>query len=94
MIDLSFISSLAMPTILVLCLCVGYIIKNLIPNDSVNRYIPAILAVIAIIAGIVSALSVGQVITLDLIVGCLVSALASTGVYEQFKNLVEGKKEE
>ena len=91
MFDLNSISTLIMPTILVLCLCVGYIVKNLIPNDSVNRFIPLILAIVGIAAGVASALIAGQPVTVDLIVAALVSALASTGVYEQFKKLL-GKK--
>lgn len=94
MFDLSSISTLIMPTILVLCLCVGYIIKNLIPNDSVNRFIPLILAVVGIAAGVASALTAGQAVTVELIVAALVSALASTGVYEQFKKLMGEKTEE
>lgn len=90
MFDLSTISTLIVPTILILCLCVGYIIKNLVPNDNINRFIPAILAVVAIAAGVFSAVSTGTDITLDLIVGALVSGLASTAVYEQFKNLLGG----
>lgn len=88
MFDLNSISTLIMPTILVLCLCVGYIVKNLIPNDSVNRFIPLILAIVGIAAGVASALIAGQPVTVDLIVAALVSALASTGVYEQFKKLL------
>lgn len=94
MFDLSSVSTLIMPTILILCLCVGYIIKNLIPNDSVNRFIPLILAVVGIAAGVASALTTGQAVTVDLIVAACVSALASSAVYEQFKNLVGGKTEE
>lgn len=94
MFDLNSISTLIMPTILILCLCVGYIIKNLIPNDSVNRFIPLILGIVGIVAGVASALIAGQAVTVDLIVAALVSALASTAVYEQFKNLLGGKTEE
>lgn len=90
MFDLSTISTLVMPTILVLCLCVGYVIKNLIPNDNINRFIPLILAVVGIAAGVATALTAGQAITVDLIVGSCVSALASTAVYEQFKNIMNG----
>lgn len=94
MFDLSSISTLIMPTILILCLCVGYIIKNLVPNDSINRFIPLILAIVGIVAGVVSALTAGEAVTVDLIVASCVSALASSSIYEQYKNLIEGKKEE
>ena len=91
MFDLSSISTMIMPTILVLGLCVGYIVKNLVPNDSVNRFIPLIVGVVGLVAGVVSAITTGTPVTLELIVGSLVSGLASTAVYEQFKNLMSGK---
>ena len=91
MFDLSSISTLIMPTILVLCLCIGYVIKNLIPGDNINRFIPLILAVVSIAAGVATALTAGEAVTVDLVVAALVSGLASTAVYEQFKNIVNGK---
>lgn len=91
MFDLSTISTMLMPTILVLGLCVGYIVKNLIPNDSINRFIPLIVGVVGLVAGVVSAITTGTPITLDLIVGAILSGLSSTAVYEQFKNLMSGK---
>ena len=91
MFDLSTISTMLMPTILILGLCVGYIIKNLIPNDSVNRFIPLIVGIVGLVAGVVSAITTGTPITLELIVGAILSGLASTAVYEQFKNLMSGK---
>jgi len=94
MFDISTITTMIMPTIIILCLCVGYIIKNLIPNDSINRFIPLIVGVVGVVAGIVSAVTTGTPITLELIVASLVSGLASTAVYEQFKNLLKNKTEE
>lgn len=91
MFDLSSISTMIMPTILVLSLCVGYIVKNLVPNDSVNRFIPLIVGVVGLVAGVVSAITTGTPVTLELIVGSLVSGLSSVAVYEQFKNLICGK---
>lgn len=91
MFDLSSISTLIMPTILVLCLCVGYIIKNLIPGDNINRFIPLILAVVGVAAGVATALTAGEAVTVELIVASMVSGCASTAVYEQFKNIMEGK---
>ena len=91
MFDLSTISTMMMPTILILSLCVGYIIKNLIPNDSVNRFIPLIVGVVGIVAGVISAITTGTPITIELVVGSILSGLTSTAVYEQFKNLMSGK---
>ena len=91
MFDLSTISTMMMPTILILSLCVGYIVKNLIPNDSVNRFIPLIVGAVGLVAGVISAITTGTPITLELVVGSILSGLSSTSVYEQFKNLMSGK---
>ena len=91
MFDLSTISTMLMPTILVLGLCVGYIVKNLIPNDYINRFIPLIVGIVGLVAGVISAITTGTPITLELIVGAILSGLSSTAVYEQFKNLMSGK---
>lgn len=93
MFDLSSISTMIMPTILVLGLCVGYIVKNLVPNDSVNRFIPLIVGVVGLVAGVISAITTGTPVTLELIVGSLVSGLSSVAVHEQFKNLLENKQD-
>ena len=91
MFDLSTISTMMMPTILILSLCVGYIVKNLIPNYSVNRFIPLIVGAVGLVAGVISAITTGTPITLELVVGSILSGLSSTAVYEQFKNLMSGK---
>lgn len=93
MFDLSTISTMMMPTILILSLCVGYIVKNLVPNDSVNRFIPLIVGVVGLVAGVVSAITTGTPITLELVVGSILSGLASVSVHEQFKNLLENKQD-
>lgn len=93
MFDVSTISTMIMPIIIVLCLCVGYIVKNLIPNDSINRFIPLIVGVVGVVASIISAITTGAPITLELVVSGLVSGLASCAVYDQFKHLLEDKTE-
>ena len=93
MFDVSTISTMIMPIIIVLCLCVGYIVKNLIPNNSINRFIPLIVGVVGVVASIISAITTGAPITLELVVGGLVSGLASCAVYDQFKHLLEDKAE-
>ena len=81
MFDLSSISTYLVPGIVILCLCVGYIVKNLIPNDSVNRFIPLI------------AVPAGAAITVDVGGAGLVSGLASTGFYEGSRNLIGSKSD-
>lgn len=75
-----------------ICLCVGYILKNIVPSDTVNRFIPLIMGVIGL------ALNVWMMgaLTPDVILGGLFSGLASTGLYEAFVNLIKktDKKED
>lgn len=70
---------------LVAALVVGYILKNMVPNDEVNRYIPLIAAVVGLVVCLWDA---NWVATPQTIVMGAVSGLASTGMYEAFKNLI------
>lgn len=89
MFDLTTISTYLVPSIVILCLLVGYIIKNLIPNDAVNRFIPLIVGVLGIVAAVSTALTAGTPISVDIIVAGLASGLASTGLFEGYKNLLK-----
>ena len=63
-----------------ICLCVGYIIKKIIPTDIFNRFIPLIVGVL----GAVLNVWINMAITPEAVLGGLVSGLASTGLYEAF----------
>ena len=76
------------PVVLIVCLCIGYVIKHLVPNDKVNRYIPVTVAVIGIVIAVWNA---GWVISPGVICTGLVSGLASTGLYEAFRNFIGNK---
>ena len=67
------------------CLCVGYAIKNIWNNNDFNKYIPLIMLVLGTILSIISNFNN---ITLNTILTGMVSGLASTGMYEMFKNLI------
>lgn len=84
MIDLSFIKDFYMPLILVLCLGIGYILKHWI-KDVNNKIIPTILAIL----GVAVALLTSPTPNLQVIVGGMLSGLASTGMHQAFKNLIE-----
>lgn len=94
MFDLSTISTYLVPSVVILCLLVGYIIKNLIPNDSINRFIPLIVGVLGVAATIFTAIATGVPITVDVVVSGLSSGLASTGLFEAYKNLLNGSDKE
>lgn len=87
--DITVLSSYYNIVIVGICLCVGFIIKNIYTNDKINRFIPLILGVLGLV------LSVWQnwnKISLEVILIGLLSGLLSTGVYETFKNIIKGGK--
>lgn len=85
--DISFITNFISPIALVVCLCVGYVVKHVIPGDQVNRWIPLIAAALGVLVVAWATWS----ITPETIVAGLVSGLASTGLYEAFRNLIGGE---
>lgn len=81
--DLSFIQELYMPLVMALCLIVGYILKHWI-KDINNRIIPTALAIL----GGVAAVLTSSTINLEVIVAGMLSGLASTGLHQVFKNII------
>lgn len=62
----------------VICCCVGYVVKHFVPGDMINRFIPLIAAVLGVAIAVWSAAAfTPQVLAIG-----LVSGLASTGLYE------------
>lgn len=85
--DLSFLSEFVVVITLAFCMGVGYVIKvslDFIPN----KYIPLIMAIIGVVFNVFVN---NGVIDPTIIVGGLVSGLASTGAYEMFRNFIEKK---
>ena len=82
--DLNFITELYVPIIVVACLLVGYIVKKWIA-DVDNKYIPTIVFVLGAILGCV----VNHTIDVNVIVAGAASGLASTGLHQVYKNLIE-----
>lgn len=84
--DISFLSEYMIPVIVGICLCVGWIVKQWI-KDVDNRYIPTICAVI----GVALACWMNWPdITVAVILSGLASGLASTGLHQAFKQILEG----
>ena len=90
--DLNFLIDLINPVILGICLLVGYGIKTAIPAIK-NRYIPLAALTMGTIIAILINMSSG--INAEVILGGMISGLASTGFYEMLRNLLkkDGKKE-
>lgn len=88
--DISSLSSYAVPVIVGICVCVGYVLRSVVPTDKVNKYIPLIMAVLGVGLNCWIATSVSP----DIILGGMFSGLASTGMYEAFKQLIVGGSED
>lgn len=80
---LGYITSLYVLPIMTACLVVGYVIKKWI-KDVDNKWIPTIVAVLGALLG---GLTVGW--ALEPIVAGAVSGLASTGLHQMFKELID-----
>lgn len=86
--DLSYIAQMYVPVVMVACLVIGYCIKHITYLDKVsNQYIPTILAVVGAILTCVDA----GAVNLTFVIAGAVTGLASTGLYEAFRNLIEKK---
>lgn len=83
--DLGFLMEYINLVVLGICLCIGYVIKtslDFIPN----KYIPAIMLLLGML---INAVINWQHISMVVILGGMISGLASTGLYEAFRNLIE-----
>lgn len=87
--EISFITEYVSPIALVICLAVGFLIKYCGRNATLNRFIPCIVAVL----GIVICVWVEQSFTPQIAAAGLISGLASTGLYEAFKQIIGFKDE-
>lgn len=70
--------------VLGICLCVGYVIKNSL-SFIPNKYIPLIMLILGVILNIIFNI---PNITGEVVLTGMISGLASTGLYEMFKNLL------
>lgn len=64
-----------------ICLCIGYVTKNLISKIP-NNYIPMIMLILGVLINVL----VMRKITPEILLSGMVSGLASTGSYEVYKN--------
>lgn len=82
--DLGWITDYFMPIIVLACLCIGYMIKkiNIIPD----KYIPTIMGILGIIFGFIT-----NGFTFIAFTGGMLSGLASTGLHQAFKQIIENK---
>ena len=74
--------------VVAVCLCVGYVLKNLVGSEKINRFIPLIMAALGVFINMwISKFN----ITPEILLGGMISGISSTGIYEAFKQFVEKK---
>lgn len=70
-----------------ICLCVGYVLKNMVPSEKVNKFIPLTMVVLG------TAINVwlnGFAFTPEILLAGMISGLASTGMHQLFKQFIGG----
>lgn len=85
-LSLDFITNYLVITVLVACLITGYILKKWI-KDVDNKYIPTILAIEGAVLNCILCNAIG----VEIIIAGALSGLASTGLHQAFKQIVENK---
>ena len=88
MFDVSVFTEYFVPIVAVVCLIIGYLIKNCTPIT--NKYIPLILSVVGVVANIFNC----GTFNLEVFIGGAFTGLAATGLHSAFKHLVEGSGDE
>lgn len=83
---MEFLENYVVLVVLGVCLCIGYVLKNLVPSEKINRFIPLIMAILGCFINIWVA---GWQISPEILLGGLVSGLSSTGLYEVFRNFIK-----
>lgn len=84
---MEFLNDYMIPVIIGICLMVGYIVKHWV-KDVDNKIIPTLCAVLGVVVALW--MNWGN-ITPEVILSGLASGLASTGLHQAFKQLVENK---
>ena len=88
---MDFLNEYLVLIVIGICLCVGYVLKHVVPSDTVNRFIPLLMAVLGIVINVwVNSFT----FTPEILLGGMASGLASTGMHQLFKQFITGKDDE
>lgn len=85
---MDFLNEYIVLVVVGVCLCVGFMIKHLIPSDKANKFIPLVMGILGVI---LNAWINHFLVTPEIILGGLISGLASTGMHQAFKQFIETK---
>ena len=86
---MDFLTEYSVPVIVGISLCVGFILKNVITTDKINKFIPLIVAVIGVV---VNAWLNAWTVTPEILLSGMFSGLASTGMHQLFKQFIEKRE--
>jgi hypothetical protein len=81
---IEFLTNYNVPIVIGVCLCVGYVIKNLVQSSAINRYIPLIVSILGVVVNVWLNLA----FTPEVLLGGLFSGLISTGMHQLLKNII------
>ena len=85
--DLTFLANYTVVVVVGICLVTGYITKKWI-KDLDNKYIPTLVAILGVVLNIWIARGVSP----EIILAGAFSGLASTGLHQAFKQIIDGTK--
>ena len=88
--DLTVLNEYLVIIVLGICLCVGYVIKHSL-DFIPNKYIPLIMLILGTITNVLINLNTG--INASVILGGMLSGLASTGLHQAFRRLINKEEE-
>jgi hypothetical protein len=88
---MEFLNDYLVLVVVGICLCVGYVMKNLIPSEKVNRFIPLAMMLLGIL---INLWVNGFAFTPEILLGGMASGLASTGMHQLFKQFIGGGSDE
>lgn len=82
---MEFLNDYMVLAVVGVCLCVGFIIKNIVPTNKVNKFIPLIMGVL----GVGMNVWINLAFSPEILLGGLISGLSSTGMYEMFNQFIK-----
>lgn len=82
---MDYISEYVVLIVAAICFCVGYILKNIVPTEKVDKFIPLIMGVLGVFLNIwINSWTISP----EILLGGLASGLSSTGANELVKQLI------
>ena len=82
--NIEFLKEYLVLVVLGICLCVGYILKHLVPTQKINRFIPLMMGALGVLLNLWLN---GWGMTPEVLLGGLASGLAATGAHQAVTNL-------